>query len=433
MSDLTKYSDLFKRIKFTILMLLVYRLGSFIPIAGVDAHALEELTKQNQSGILGMFNVLSGGSLGRMSIFALAIMPYITSSIIIQLMSIAYKPLDNLKKEGEAGRRKINQLSRYLTIALASIQAYGVASWLEGISTGSGSVVVISGLLFKASAVITLVVGTIFLMWLGEQITARGIGSGASLIIFTGIVSGLPSGIISVFELMRKGSLNVGVGLLLLGLSLGLVAVVVFFERSMRKVAIHYPKHRAANANLGQDTSYIPLKLNTSGVIAPMFSSSILLFPLTIVNFAQDKSDIAEWLSYHLGHGKPLFILLYSVLIVFFSFFYTAVVFNVEDVSNNLKKSNAFIPGIRPGAGTAEHFDYILSRITVIGALYLCLVCALPEFLIGRFAFSFAMTGTSVLIVVNVVMETMSQIHAYTLNNKYATVMKKFKIGGGGR
>ncbi len=420
--------DLANRIIFTILALIVCRFGSFIPIAGIDSVALSSVAEQNQSGILGMFNMLSGGSLGRMSIFALAIMPYITASIIIQLMSIAYKPLENLKKEGEVGKRKINQLSRYLTVLLASFQAYGVAVSLEHVVTNVGPVVIIPGLFFKVTTVITLVVGTMFLMWLGEQITGRGIGNGSSLIIFIGIVSGVPSGIISMFELSRSGGLS---PIVVMAICLGvivIIAIIIFFEKAQRKVLVQYPKRQVGNKIYGGDSTHMPLKLNTSGVIPPIFASSILLFPVTIANFSSNNSEIMSLLTFHLGHGKPLYILLYVALIMFFSFFYTAVVFNSEETANNLRKYGAYIPGKRPGKNTAEYFDYLLTRLTVIGGIYLSFICIVPEMLMNKYAVSFALGGTSFLIVVNVVLDTFVQIQTHLFSSKYEGLIKKMKL-----
>ncbi|MFU7501136.1 MAG: preprotein translocase subunit SecY [Candidatus Tisiphia sp.] len=420
--------DLVNRIIFTILALIVCRFGSFIPIAGIDSVALSSVAEQNQSGILGMFNMLSGGSLGRMSIFALAIMPYITASIIIQLMSIAYKPLENLKKEGEVGKRKINQLSRYLTVLLASFQAYGVAVSLEHVVTNVGPVVIIPGLFFKVTTVITLVVGTMFLMWLGEQITGRGIGNGSSLIIFIGIVSGVPSAIISMFELSRSGGLS---PIVVMAICLGvivIIAIIIFFEKAQRKVLVQYPKRQVGNKIYGGDSTHMPLKLNTSGVIPPIFASSILLFPVTIANFSSNNSEIMSLLTFHLGHGKPLYILLYVALIMFFSFFYTAVVFNSEETANNLRKYGAYIPGKRPGKNTAEYFDYLLTRLTVIGGIYLSFICIVPEMLMNKYAVSFALGGTSFLIVVNVVLDTFVQIQTHLFSSKYEGLIKKMKL-----
>lgn len=420
--------DLANRIIFTILALIVCRFGSFIPIAGIDSVALSSVAEQNQSGILGMFNMLSGGSLGRMSIFALAIMPYITASIIIQLMSIAYKPLENLKKEGEVGKRKINQLSRYLTVLLASFQAYGVAVSLEHVVTNVGPVVIIPGLFFKVTTVITLVVGTMFLMWLGEQITGRGIGNGSSLIIFIGIVSGVPSAIISMFELSRSGGLS---QIVVMAICLGvivIIAIIIFFEKAQRKVLVQYPKRQVGNKIYGGDSTHMPFKLNTSGVIPPIFASSILLFPVTIANFSTNNSEIMSLLTFHLGHGKPLYILLYVALIMFFSFFYTAVVFNSEETANNLRKYGAYIPGKRPGRNTAEYFDYLLTRLTVIGGIYLSFICIVPEMLMNKYAVSFSLGGTSFLIVVNVVLDTFVQIQTHLFSSKYEGLIKKMKL-----
>lgn len=421
-------NDLAKRVLFTIAILIVYRFGSFIPIAGVDSNALATMVAQNQNGILGMFNMLSGGSLGRMSIFALAIMPYITSSIIIQLLSIAYKPIENLKKEGEAGRKKINQLSRYLTVLLAGFQAYGIAVGLESTVTSTGPVVIVESFIFKITTVITLVVGTILLMWLGEQITAKGIGNGTSLIIFVGIVAGVPSSIINMFELSRKGGIS---PLLVIMIFLGVVFIIttiIFFEKAQRKVFIQYPKRQVGNKVYGGDATHMPLKLNTSGVIPPIFASSILLFPVTITNFSSGNSEIVAWISYHLGHGKPLYILLYFGLILFFSFFYTAIVFNSEETANNLRKYGAYIPGRRPGNNTSEYFDYLLTRLTVLGSLYLSFICIIPEVLMNKYAISFSLSGTSFLIVVNVILDTFAQIQTHLFSSKYEGLMKKMKF-----
>ena len=421
-------NDLISRIIFTIFVLIICRFGSFIPIAGIDAIALGSIAEKNQSGILGMFNMLSGGSLGRMSIFALAIMPYITASIIIQLMSVAYKPLENLKKEGEGGKRKINQLSRYLTVLLASLQAYGVAVSLESIVTNTGPIVIIPGLFFKVTTVITLVVGTMLLMWLGEQITQRGIGNGTSLIIFIGIISGVPSAIISMFELSRKGALSPLVAIAVCVGVVALISIIIFFEKAQRKLLVQYPKRQVGNKIYGGDSTYMPLKLNTSGVIPPIFASSILLFPATLANFSSSNSEIMNMLTYYLGHGKPIYILLYVALIMFFSFFYTAIVFNSEETANNLRKYGAYIPGKRPGKNTSEYFDYILTRLTVVGGIYLSIICIIPELLMNKYVISLSLGGTSFLIVVNVVLDTLTQIQTYLFSSKYESLMKKLKM-----
>ncbi|MEG8229657.1 preprotein translocase subunit SecY [Candidatus Rickettsia tasmanensis] len=421
-------NDLVSRIVFTILILIVCRFGSFIPIPGIDSIALSSVAAKNQSGILGMFNMLSGGSLGRMSIFALAIMPYITASIIIQLMSVAYKPLENLKKEGEVGKRKVNQLSRYLTVLLASFQAYGVALSLEPIVTNTGPVVILAGFFFRVTTVITLVVGTMLLMWLGEQITQRGIGNGTSLIIFIGIISGVPSAIISMFELSRKGALS---PLIAIAVCIGvvvLIAIIIFFEKAQRKLLVQYPKRQVGNKIYGGEATHMPLKLNTSGVIPPIFASSILLFPATLANFSNSNSETMGMLTYYLGHGKPVYILLYVALIMFFSFFYTAIVFNSEETANNLRKYGAYIPGKRPGKNTSDYFDYILTRLTVIGGIYLSVICVIPELLMNKYVISLALGGTSFLIVVNVVLDTLTQIQTYLFSSKYEGLMKKVKL-----
>ena len=421
-------NDLVSRVVFTILILIVCRFGSFIPIPGIDSIALSSVAEKNQSGILGMFNMLSGGSLGRMSVFALAIMPYITASIIIQLMSVAYKPLENLKKEGEVGKRKVNQLSRYLTVLFASFQAYGVAISLESIVTNTGPVVILAGFFFRVTTVITLVVGTMLLMWLGEQITQRGIGNGTSLIIFIGIVSGVPSAIISMFELSRKGALS---PLIAIAVCIGvvvLIAIIIFFEKAQRKLLVQYPKRQVGNKIYGGETTHMPLKLNTSGVIPPIFASSILLFPATLANFSNSNSETMGMLTYYLGHGKPVYILLYVALIIFFSFFYTAIVFNSEETANNLRKYGAYIPGKRPGKNTSDYFDYILTRLTVIGGIYLSVICVIPELLMNKYVISLSLGGTSFLIVVNVVLDTMTQIQTYLFSSKYEGLMKKVKL-----
>ena len=421
--------ELSSRILFTLSVLVVCRIGSFVPIPGIDSVALASLAERAQGGILGMFNMLSGGSLEIMSIFALAIMPYITASIVIQLMTIAYKPLENLKKDGEVGRRKINQLSRYLTVLFAAFQAYGVTLGLEATITPYGPVVIIDSLIFKVSTVITLVVGTMFLMWLGEQITSRGIGNGTSLIIFIGIVSGLPSAVIGMFELSRKGAMSPLAVIAICAGVLVMIIVIIFFERAQRRVLVQYPKRQVGNKVYGGDSTHMPLKLNTSGVIPPIFASSVLLFPATISDFsANNDSEIMAMFSQYLGHGKPLFILLYVSLIMFFSFFYTAVVFNSEDTANNLRKNGAYVPGRRPGKNTAEYFDYLLTRLTVIGSLYLSVVCIVPELLMNKYSVAFALGGTSFLIVVNVVLDTFTQIQTHLFSARYEGLVKKMRI-----
>lgn len=421
--------DLSSRVLFTLGVLAVCRIGSFVPIPGIDAIALASITARAQDGILGMFNMLSGGSLERMSIFALAIMPYITASIIIQLMTIAYKPLENLKKEGEVGRRKLNQLSRYLTVLFAAFQAYGITLGLEAMVTPQGPIIIIDPIIFKISTIITLVVGTMFLMWLGEQISARGIGNGTSLIIFIGIVSGLPSAVISMFELARKGSMSPASVMAICVGVVAMIAVIIFFERAQRKVLVQYPKRQVGNKVYGGDSTHMPLKLNTSGVIPPIFASAVLLFPATIAGFSTNSdSEIMSIFAQYLGHGKPLFILLYVLLIVFFTFFYTAVVFNSEETAENLRKHGAYVPGRRPGKNTAEYFDYLLTRLTVLGSMYLSIVCVVPEILMNKYSVAFALGGTSFLIVVNVVLDTFTQIQTHLFSSRYEGLVKKMKL-----
>jgi preprotein translocase subunit SecY len=431
LSTLTKATELKKRLWFTLAALVVFRIGAYIPLPGIDPHVLETIISRSAGGILGMFNMLSGGSLGRMTIFALAIMPYITASIIIQLMTVVSKSLETLKKDGESGRRKINQYTRYATVLLASFQAFGVAVGLEGMNEFGSNVVVEAGLFFKLTTVVTLVGGTVFLMWLGEQITNRGIGNGISLIIFSGIVAGLPSALAKTFELGRTGVLSPLFIMILLVMVVGLVAVIVFMERAHRRLLVQYPKRQVGNKIYGGESTHIPLKLNTAGVIPPIFASSILLFPLTIASFSSGKGP--EWLqtfTLYLGHGKPLYILSYVILIVFFCFFYTAVVFNPTETAENLKKNGGFILGKRPGKATAEYLDYVLSRITVLGAAYISLVCVLPEVLISQYSVPFYLGGTSILIVVNVVMDTLMQVQTHLFAHQYEDLIKKAKLRG---
>lgn len=420
-------NELAKKLFFSIFILIICRIGAYIPVVGLNVEALGELAQQNQSGILGMFNILSGGSLARMSIFALAIMPYITASIIMQLLSLAYPALANIKKEGEQGRKKIIQYSRYLTVVLATFQAYGLAVSLEGMTSTSGSIVLIPGVFFRTTTVITLVVGTMLLMWLGEQITTKGIGNGTSLIIFVGIISTVPGSIISIFELSRKGTMPLAVVLAIpIGLVL-MVALIIFFEQSHRKVLIQYPKRQMGNKISRAESTHLPIKLNTSGVIPPIFASSILLFPLTITNFMNTDSPVMQFIAYNLSHGRPLFIILYAALIIFFSFFYTAIVFNSTETAENLKKYGAYIAGKRPGKNTAEYLDYLLARLTTVGSLYLCVVCIIPEGYMSELPIAFSLGGTSLLIVVNVILDTFNQIQAFLFSGKYESLIKKIK------
>lgn len=432
LSALSKASELKSRILFTLAVLIVYRIGTYIPLPGVDSHVLREIVSHNSGGILGMFNMFSGGALGRMTIFALNIMPYITASIILQLMTVLSKNLENLKKDGEAGRRKINQYTRYATILLATFQGFGIAVGLENMHGGMGSVVIDPGVFFRFSTVVTLVGGTVFLMWLGEQITSRGIGNGISLIIFAGIVAELPRAVANTLELGRTGVFSSYFILILVSLVALMVFFIVFMERAQRRIIVQYPKRQKGNKVYGGEASHIPLKLNSAGVIPPIFAGSILLFPTTLAGFSSQgaESGILDKVALYLGHGKPLYIALYIALILFFSFFYTAVVFNPKDTADNLKKYGGFIPGRRPGKPTADYLDYILTRLTVIGALYIAAVCVLPEILIAKYSVPFYLGGTSILIVVNVVTDTMTQVQTHMLTHRYEGLLKRTKLRG---
>ena len=429
-SAFSKATELKQRIWFTLGALLIYRLGTYIPLPGINPEALADIFRQNSSGILGMFNMFAGGAIGRMAIFALNIMPYISASIIIQLLTTVSPHLEQLKKEGEQGRKQINQYTRYGTVVLATLQGYGIAAGLER----AGNVVTDPGMFFRLTTVITLVGGTVFLMWLGEQITARGIGNGISLIIFAGIVAELPSAIVGTFELGRQGALSTPLILVLFVMSIVVIAFIVFMERAQRRLLVQYPKRQMGNRMFQGDSSHLPLKLNTAGVIPPIFASSLLLLPITFANFSTGAGP--EWLTSVtalLGRGQPLFIIFYISLIVFFAFFYTAVVFNPSDTADNLKKYGGFIPGIRPGERTAEYIDYVLTRITVIGAGYLALVCVMPELLISYVAVPFYFGGTSLLIVVSVTMDTVAQVQSHLLAHQYEGLIKKSKLRGGRR
>jgi len=424
---LAKAEELKKRIWFTLGALLVYRLGTYIPLPGIDPNAWNQIFNSQAGGILGMFNMFAGGGIHRMAIFALNIMPYISASIIIQLMTTVSPTLEALKKEGEQGRKTINQYTRYLTVVLAAFQAYGISVGLEG----APNVVTDPGLFFRVSTVITLTGGTMFLMWLGEQITQRGIGNGTSLIIMSGIVAQLPSAIAGTLELGRQGALSTGLILIVLVMVVAVIAFIVFMERAQRRLLIQYPKRQIGNKMLEGQSSHLPLKLNTSGVIPPIFASSLLLLPTTVANFTAGQGP--EWLTLittQLAHGRPLFLALYVALIVFFAFFYTAIVFNPTETADNLKKHGGFIPGIRPGERTAEYIDYVLTRITVIGAAYLAVVCLFPEMLISYAAVPFYFGGTSLLIVVSVTMDTVAQVQGYLLAHQYEGLIKRSKLRG---
>jgi preprotein translocase subunit SecY len=425
---IAKSTDLKNRIWFTLGALIVYRLGTYIPMPGIDPVQLAKFAAQNTSGILGWVNGLAGGALGRMAIFALNIMPYISASIIIQLMTSVSPHLEALKKEGESGRKKINQYTRYGTVLLAALQSYGIAVGLEGRGQG---LVLDPGMFFRASTVITLTGGTVFLMWLGEQITARGIGNGISLIIFSGIVAGLPNGIAAMLELGRTGQLSAFTILAILVMAFAVIGFIVIMERAQRRLLIQYPKRQVGMKMFQGDSSHLPLKLNTSGVIPPIFASSLLLLPITVANFTKGQGP--DWLNAvtaMLGHGRPLFLVLYAILIIFFAFFYTSIMFNPKETADNLKKYGGFVPGIRPGERTAEYIDYVLTRITMIGGLYLTVVCLIPEFLIGYTGVPFYFGGTSLLIVVSVTMDTVAQLQGHLLAQQYEGLIKKSKLRG---
>ncbi|PZQ45204.1 MAG: preprotein translocase subunit SecY [Micavibrio aeruginosavorus] len=428
----SKATELKKRIWFVLGALLVYRLGTYIPVPGIDPAVWESIYNQKGGGILDMFNMFSGGALQRMTIFALNIMPYISASIIMQLGSAMSPKLEALKKEGEAGRTKINQYTRYLTVVLASVQAYGLAVGLEGMQSSLGSAVIDPGMFFRMSTVITIVGGTVFLMWLGEQITQRGIGNGISLIIFAGIVAGLPRALGSVLELGRQGQFNPLTMLALFIMVVGVIAFIVFMERAQRRVLVQYPKRQAGGQmSMGQQ-NHLPLKLNTSGVIPPIFASSLLLLPLTIVNFtgAANQGGILSQIVSYLQHGQPLYMALYGGLIVFFAFFYTAIVFNPQENAEMLRKYGGFVPGIRPGKHTADYLDYVLTRITLLGALYLVFICLLPEIMISHYNIPFYFGGTSLLIAVSVTMDTVAQVHSHLIAHQYEGLIKKAKLKG---
>ena len=424
-----KADDLKKRLLFTVGALIIYRLGTFIPIPGIDPVALSDVFSQQSTGILGMFDMFSGGALGRMTIFALNIMPYITASIIMQLMTAIVPSLEAMKKDGEAGRKQINQYTRYLTVLLATVQGYGIAVALEA----AGGVVTDPGLFFRVTTVITLVGGTLFLMWLGEQITARGVGNGISLIIFSGIIAEVPSALAGTLELGRTGALS---ALLIVGvfvMAVAVIAFIVFIERSLRKVLIQYPKRQHGNKVFGGEAQHLPLKINVPGVIPPIFASSLLLMPISIINLTGSQSGGADWLvalNAMLGRGQPLYLAIYIGLIVFFAFFYTAIVFNPSDTAENLRRNGGYVPGIRPGQATADYLDYVLTRLTVLGAAYLSAVCILPEILISQYALPFYFGGTSLLIVVTVTLDTVSQIQSHLMAHQYEGLIKKSRLRG---
>ena len=439
LANFAKASDLKKRLWFTLGALIIFRLLSFVPLPGIDPRALSALFETTRGGVLDFFNMFSGGSLERMSLIALGVMPYITASIVMQLATTMSPQLAALKKEGESGRKKINQYTRYGTVFLCAIQGYFLAVGLESWGATEGqSAVIDPGMMFRVTTVISMVGGTMFLMWLGEQITSRGIGNGVSLIIMAGIVAYMPQGVAQLLEGGRSGSMDPFVIFTIIALALVLVIFICFMERAQRRVLIQYPKRQTARGQIQQERSHLPLKVNTSGVIPPIFASSLLLMPLTMVQFSGQGqtgdswwSDFIIMITTALQHGSPLYMFLYGAGIVFFCFFYTAVVFNPEETAENLKRYGGFIPGIRPGKRTEEYLDYVLTRVTVVGAAYLTLICLIPEFLIARAGIPFYLGGTSLLIVVNVTMDTVTQIQSHLIAHQYGDLIKKAKLKGG--
>jgi len=426
----SKYGDLKRRIIFLLLALVVYRIGAHVPVPGIDPEMLTKLFNEQQGGILGLFNMFSGGALSRFSVFALGIMPYISASIIMQMLSYVLPSLESLRKEGEAGRRKITQYTRYGTLALGIFQAFGIAVALES----QPGLVLNPGFMFQFTTIVSLVTGTMFLMWLGEQITERGLGNGISIIIFAGIVAGLPAAVSGLFQLVSSGAISPLSAIFVIAIVAVVTAFVVFIERGQRRITVNYAKRQVGNRFYGGQTSYLPLKMNMSGVIPPIFASSLILFPATLAGWFT-SGDSTRWirdLAAALSPGQPLYTLLYAALIVFFAYFYTALVFNPKETAENLKKSGAFVPGIRPGEQTSRYIDKVLLRLTLGGAIYLTFVCLVPEFLNIRFNVPFYFGGTSLLIVVVVTMDFMSQVQAYMMSQQYENLLKKTNFKGFG-
>ena len=425
MSSSLQSNDLRNRILFTIFILSIYRLGTFVPLPGIDPEQLQTLMSGNQKGLLGMFNVFAGGAISRMAIFALGIMPYISSSIIVQLLTGVSEYFKNLKNQGEIGRKKITQITRYGTVLLGTVQGYGLAVGLES----SANLVINPGAFFKISTVTTIVAGTIFLMWLGEQITQRGIGNGISLIIFSGIVAEIPRALVTTFELGKTGAISGFIIFLIFILLIATIMFIVFMERALRKILINYPKRQMGNKMYGGDSSHLPLKINSAGVIPAIFASALLLLPVTFSNFNFSDNETFLNISSYFTQGQPLYMLLYASGIIFFTFFYTSIVFNPNETAENLRKYGGFIPGIRPGESTAIYIDTILTRLTTIGALYLTAVCLLPEFLIANYPIPFYLGGTSILIVVVVAIDTVTQVQTRLMSSQYEQLVKKTKFG----
>jgi preprotein translocase subunit SecY len=425
MSESSQTNDLRNRIIFTVLILAIYRLGTFVPLPGIDPEQLQVMMDSNQKGLLGMFNVFAGGAVSRMAIFALGIMPYISSSIIIQLLTGVTEYFKNLKAQGEIGRQKITQITRYGTVLLATVQGYGLAVGLES----SADLVINPGVFFKISTVTTIVAGTIFLMWLGEQITQRGIGNGISLIIFSGIVAEIPRALVTTFELGRTGAISTVMIIFIFILLIVTILFIVFMERALRKILINYPKRQMGNKMYGGESSHLPLKINSAGVIPAIFASALLLLPVTFSNFNVSQNELFLNISSYFSQGQPLYMILYASGIIFFTFFYTSITFNPNETAENLRKYGGFIPGIRPGESTAIYIDVILTRLTTIGALYLTLVCLMPEFLIANYPIPFYLGGASVLIVVVVAIDTVTQVQTRLMSSQYEQLIKKTKFG----
>lgn len=430
-STFAKADALKKRIWFTLGVLIVYRFGTYVPLAGVNPDVIGEIARQNAGGILAMLDMFSGGALGRMTIMSLNLVPYISASIIVQLLTAISPHFEALKKEGEAGKKRLNQYTRYGTIILAALQGYGIAVGLEKMMGHSAPLILDAGMFFRLSTVITLVGSTLFLMWLGEQITARGIGNGTSMIIYAGIVANLPQSALKTLELGRTGSIH---GLLIVGtlvVCAAVIAFVVFMERAHRKVVVQYPKRQVGSKMFSGETSYLPIKLNSTGVIPPIFASSLLLLPQTIGGFGSfDKVPWLGDLMRYLSHGNVVFMIAFASLIIFFSFFYTAIVFNPDETAENLRKNNGFVPGYRPGKMTSQYFDYLLTRLTAVGSLYLTFVCLLPEVLMSQVSLGFYFGGTSILILVSVTMDTVSQVHAHLISYQYEGLIQKARGKG---
>jgi preprotein translocase subunit SecY len=431
-SSFSKAEDLKKRIWFTLAALVIYRLGTYVPLPGINPLIIAEFTRHNAGGILGILDMFSGGAIGRMTIFSLNIMPYISASIIVQLLTSVSPHLEALKKEGETGRRKLNQYTRYGTVLLAVVQSYGIAVGLEKITGHTGSAVLDPGLFFRLTSVITLTGGTLFIMWLGEQITSRGIGNGISIIIYSGIIANLPQAIFNTFELGRQGALSALVIIGVLAMVAIVIGYIVFMEKAQRRIPVQYPKRQmAANMPATSQNTHLPLKLNSAGVIPPIFASSLLLLPATIVGFSSVSQD--SWMSHiarFFSHGHPVYISMFVALIIFFAFFYTALMFNPNETAENLRKSGSYIPGVRPGQQTAEYIDYVLTRLTVVGAIYLASICILPELILAQVSLPFYFGGTSLLIVVSVTIDTIGQVQSHLVAHQYEGLIKKAKLKG---